>query len=185
MTEPIAVDVPGKPAFPRSAPLPVPGAASVPASAKPEAPKSASSPAPASKPAVTLPPIAALPPLPPTVKPTVGWLARFTRKQLLIGVTALLSTGAGIGGLRLAFPLKEADKPTQTADNAKYWDDKKQQTPSGSPPPGATPTPTQKGPNDLPPVVIPDPSLAPAAPVPPPKEELLSPPAGPGYLALA
>src|SRR5262245_44104236 len=104
MTEPIAVDMPGKPMFPRSAPLSVsvPSPSSVPASPKPEAPKPASMPE--LKVPVAVPPISALPPLAPASLPSAGWLAHFTRKQLIIGATAILSTGVGIGGIRLVFP---------------------------------------------------------------------------------
>ena len=143
MTEPIAVDVPGRPAFPRSAPLPVPRVDSPP---KADAPK-----------------LAPPPVLPSAPAPTeaVGLLARLGKKQLVVGASAVFSLVAGIGAVRLMFPAKDEPRPTVPAQT-QSWAGERTNAPALAPP-GAPPQPEVKqADGTLPP--IPDASGGPVAP---------------------
>ena len=143
--DPIAVDVPAKPAFARSVPGPIPvpavptipipapapspaprveppKPAPIPAAATP-APKPAAAPAPA--PASTPPPVPTAAPAPEPLTPAPaaagtttagGLLARFTKRQLKIGGAAVLSLAAGIGAVRVLFPSADDSRLLSGAD---------------------------------------------------------------------
>ena len=154
MTEPIAVDMPGKPAFPRSAPLPAPP---VPRVDSPPAPRMDSPPkAEVPKPAAVAPTPPAIPVLGPTAP--VGLLARWGKKQLVVGASAVFSLAAGIGAVRLMFPTKVEPTPTLPAQT---WAAERPATPAPVPPPKPDVVPPTGG--TLPP--IPE---SPVVPVPPP-----------------
>ena len=146
MTEPIAVDVPGRPAFPRSAPLPVP-VPRVDSPPKADAPKLAPPPA-----------------LPGAPAPTeaVGLLARLGKKQLVVGASAVFSLVAGIGAVRLMFPAKDEPRPTVPAQT-QSWAGERTNAPALAPPvaPPQLDVVKQAG-GTLPP--IPDVSGGPVAP---------------------
>ena len=152
MTEPIAVDVPGRPAFPRSAPLPVPRVDSPP---KADAPK-----------------LAPPPVLPSAPAPTeaVGLLARLGKKQLVVGASAVFSLVAGIGAVRLMFPAKDEPRPTVPAQT-QSWAGERTNAPALAPPvaPPQLDVVKQAG-GTLPP--IPDVSGGPVAPAGGPPTEL-------------
>ncbi len=143
MTEPIAVDVPGRPAFPRSAPLPVPRVDSPP---KADAPK-----------------LAPPPVLPSAPAPTeaVGLLARLGKKQLVVGASAVFSLVAGIGAVRLMFPAKDEPRPTVPVQT-QSWADKQSNTPVPAPPGAAAQPEVKQAGGTFPP--IPDASGAPLSP---------------------
>ena len=145
MTEPIAVDVPGRPAFPRSAPLPVP-VPRVDSPPKADAPK-----------------LAPPPVLPSAPAPTeaVGLLARLGKKQLVVGASAVFSLVAGIGAVRLMFPAKDEPRPTVPAQT-QSWAGERTNAPALAPP-GAPPQPEVKQAGGTLPL-IPDASGGPVAP---------------------
>jgi hypothetical protein len=172
MTDPIAVDLPAKPAFSRSVP-PAP-VTPAPLTAVPKTDTSAKS-----APATTPVPLAeevkqTVTPLPigptPAPTPATGFFSRFTKKQLTIGASAIVSLVAGIGGVRVLFP---SEDETETSVVTKKFvetatalvDTKKAPPPSGAPLP-----PPDQGRNSnlnqfLPKPNIPDP-YAPSDPLP-------------------
>ncbi|MCI0703208.1 MAG: hypothetical protein L0241_19185, partial [Planctomycetia bacterium] len=130
MTDPIAVDVPAKPAFGRSLPLPTPaptpaGAAPKPDALKTESPKPDVSKAEAPKvdaaklataavgSALGVPPVGPLTPAPAVASKALGGLlARITKKQAIMAGSAILSLAAGVAGVRMIFPAKDDQPPT-------------------------------------------------------------------------
>lgn len=140
MTEPIAVDVPAKPVTPSPRPaapasvasalaglavgaaaaavLPVPVPAVLP---KIDSPPKLVDPKPAPDTTAEKPPEAAPPnPQAAEVAPTTveKLLAKFTKRQLTIGASAVFSLVAGVGAVRLMFPAKETPPTAPTASLA-------------------------------------------------------------------
>jgi hypothetical protein len=123
MTEPIAVDVPGKPAFARSLPGPMPTPAPLPKAdaPKPELPKppAASSAPPAPTPGTATPKVT-----PPPSAPAVpgmsarlrALLARVGKRRAVVAASAVFSLAAGVAGVRLMFPATDEPTPATTAE---------------------------------------------------------------------
>ncbi len=111
MTDPIAVDVPAKPSYSRSVPLGVTGLPPAPSPTPTPAPK-VEPPKPLTTAVVTAAAAAVgVPPVPGAAPAAAGFLARFTKKQLVVGATAALSLFAGVSAVRMLFPAKDDPGP--------------------------------------------------------------------------